>query len=142
MTCIVSSLPGRIRIRDTALRQADRLERLAAAVAGHPGVLGVEANSRAGSLVLRYDAALADTEAMEAAVEAAAEAELARPRPGLKPSTRVRLNRYAKRGMAASLGASMLLAAVGKKQWHAATGGAFLACLLVHLAVHRRHLLR
>lgn len=142
MTRIISSLPGRIRLRDPALRQADRLERLGAALENLDGILAVEGNLKAGSLVLRYEAAGRDVEAMEAAVDELADAEFSRPRPGLKPSTRVRLNRYAKRGMAASLGASLVLAAAGYKRWHVLTGGAFVACLAVHLAVHRRHLWR
>lgn len=142
MTRIVSSLPGRIRLRDPSLHQADRLDRLAAALAAMEGVLAVDGNARAGSLVLRYEAAGRDVEAMEAAVDAAADAEFARPRPHLKPSTRVRVNRYAKRGMLASLAASLALAAAGQKRWHALTGGAFVACLMVHLAVHHRHLVR
>jgi hypothetical protein len=142
MSRIVSSLPGRIRLRDSALRQPDRLERLCAMLSAMEGVLSVDGNVKAGSLVLRFEAKGRDVEAMEAAVEAAADAEFARPRPGLKPSTRVRLNRYAKRGMAVSLGASLVLAAAGYKRWHILTGGAFVACLAVHLAVHRRHLFR
>lgn len=144
MARIVSSLPGRIRLRDPALRQADRLARLSAVLQALAGVQAVEGNVKAGSLVLRYEAAGADVDAMEAAVESAADAEFARPRPGLnlQPSTRVRINRYAKRGMLISLAASLALAAAGRKRWHAATGGVFVAFLAAHLLVHRRHLLR
>lgn len=142
MSRIVSSLPGRIRLRDTALRQPDRLERLRAVLAGMDGVLSVEGNAKTGSLLLHYDAASTDTDLIEASVEQAADAEFASPRPAYRPSTRVRLNRYAKRGMLVSLTASLVLAAAGQKRWHAITGGAFVACLLVHLAVHRRHLMR
>ena len=142
VTRIVSSLPGRIRLRDPALRQADRLDRLSAALANMEGVLAVEGNVRAGSVVLRFEAAAHDVEAMEAAVERVADAEFTKPRPVLRPSTRVRVNRYAKRGMLASLATSLLLAAAGQKRWHIATGGVFVASLMVHLAVHRRHLVR
>jgi len=142
MTRVVSSLPGRIRLRDPALRQPDRLERLCAALQAMEAVLMVEANLKAGSVVFRYDATEVDVEAVEAAVERAAEAEISRPRPAHRPSARVRINRYAKRGMLASLGASLILAAAGQKRWHILTGGAFVACLAVHLVVHRRHLVR
>lgn len=142
MTRIVSSVPGRIRLRDPALRQSDRLERLTVALTALEGMLAVEGNVKAGSLILRYEAAGRDVEAIEELVESLVDAEFSRPRPGLKPSTRVRLNRYAKRGMAVSLGASLALAAAGYKRWHILTGGAFVACLAVHLAVHRRHLFR
>lgn len=142
MTRIVSSLPGRIRLRDPALRQPDRLDRLCAALRDIDGALSVEGNRQTGSVLLRYRADMAPVETVEAAVERAAEAEFSRPRPGPKPSTRVRLNRYAKRGMLASLAVSLALAAAGNKRWHAVSGGVFVSLLLVHLAIHRRHLLR
>jgi len=53
-----------------------------------------------------------------------------------------RLNGYAKIGMLASLGASLGLAAAGAKRLHIATGGVYLALLGIHMAVHRRHLLK
>ncbi|MDD5328515.1 MAG: heavy metal translocating P-type ATPase [Sulfuricella sp.] len=62
--------------------------------------------------------------------------------PSRHPSRRVRINRYAKRGMLATLPLSLALAAMGKKRWHAVSGGVFLAALGAHLAAHRRHLLR
>ncbi len=156
MTRIVSSIPGRIRLRDPALRQPDRLERLCAALQAMDGALSVEGNGKAGSVVLYYRPGALAVDAVEAVVEqvvgvevstvrvnaAKMDAKSARPRPMLKPSTRVRLNRYAKRGMLVSLPISLALAAAGRKRWHAVSGGAFVACLLVHMAVHRRHLIR
>ncbi len=53
-----------------------------------------------------------------------------------------RLNGYAKFGMMASLGASLALAAAGNKRLHIATGGVYLALLGIHMAVHRRQLLK
>ncbi len=151
MTRIVSSIPGRIRLRDSALRQPDRLERLCAALRGMDGALSVEGNGKAGSVVFCYRQGTLGVDAVESAVErvmgakvdaVGMNANVARSRPGLRPSTRVRINRYAKRGMLVSLPVSLALAAAGKKRWHAVSGGAFVACLLVHLAVHRRHLIR
>ncbi|OHC70945.1 MAG: hypothetical protein A2045_16280 [Rhodocyclales bacterium GWA2_65_20] len=43
---------------------------------------------------------------------------------------------------AVRLAVSLLLAAVGGKRWHAMSGGVFVAFLALHLAGHRRHLLR
>lgn len=54
----------------------------------------------------------------------------------------MQVNRYAKAGMLGSLSASLALAATGQKRLHAVTGGIFVACLGVHLGVHRRSLLR
>lgn len=142
MTRIVSSLPGRIRLRDAALKNPARSARLAAALAALPAVASVEANCTVGSLLIHYDAAQCASDAIERQVEAALDAELQLPRSALPPSTRVRINRAAKYGMLASLGSSLVLAALGNKRWHAATGLVFVACLGAHLTVHRRHLLR
>ncbi len=142
MSRIVSTLPGRIRVRDAALRNPARLARLAAALGALGGVRSVQPNAGAGSIVLYYDVVGADIEAMEHAVDAATDAELAAPRPAGRRSSRVRINRYAKAGMLGSLGASLVFAAAGAKRWHVVTGGMFVACLAVHIGVHRRHLLR
>lgn len=142
MSLIISALPGRIRVRDTALRQPDRLARLRTALAGLTGVLSAQGNAGAGSILLHYDTSRIEPTTMEAAVDRAVDTELSQPRPLLKPALRVRVNRYAKRGMLGSLGLSMALAAVGNKRWHAVSGGVFLACLLLHVTVHHRHVLR
>lgn len=142
MSRIVSSLPGRIRLRDKALCQMERLERLRGVLLGMDGVVTVDGKVKTGSLILHYDAMRVDVDTMEAAVDAAADSEFARPLPRRRQTHRVRINRYAKHGMLGSLAASLLFAAAGRKHWHAATGGLFVASLLVHLAVHRRHLLR
>lgn len=142
MTRIVASIPGRIRVRDGGLRHDGRLARLRAAFLALDGVHAVEGNRDAGSIVVRYNAARQAPEVMEDAVERAVEAELARPISRVPPSRRVRINRAAKYGMLGSLAASLALAAAGNKRWHAATGLVFVACLGVHLSVHRRHILR
>ncbi len=142
MTRVAASIPGRIRVRDSGLRHAGRLARLRAAFLALEGVHAVEGNAAAGSIVVRYNAARVAPEDMEEAVERAVEAELARPASSVPPSRRVRLNRAAKYGMLASLGTSLVLAAAGARRWHAATGLVFVACLGVHLGVHRRHILR
>jgi len=138
MSRIVSALPGRIRIRDRALRDRARLARIEEALAGFEGIDSLQPNPRAGSLVLHFDAARVEIEALEAAVDA----ELARPHAPRRRSLKMQVNRGAKLGMLGSLAASLALAAAGKKSWHAVTGGLFVACLGVHLAVHRRSILR
>ena len=63
------------------------------------------------------------------------------PHPHHAPARNV-INRWAKRGMLLTLGASLALAATGAKRGHAALGGVFVLLLGVHLAVHRRRLLK
>lgn len=142
MTHIVSSIPGRIRIRAPGLRNPGCLARLEQTLATVEGVLTVEGNPAAASLVVHFDAATLVTEEVEALVEQCVDDELSQPRSKYRPSTRVRINRAAKYGMLGSLAASLAFAAAGNKRWHAATGVVFIACLGIHLGVHRRHLLR
>lgn len=142
MSRIVSAVAGRIRVRDPGLRSAPRLARLEAGLAGIEGVHAIEANPLAGSIVLHYDPVRVDVAAFEAQVDRAVDAELAAPRPHGNRSLRVKVNRVAKAGMLGSLAASLALAAAGQKRWHAVSGGLFVACLGVHLGVHRRNVLR
>lgn len=141
MNAIVSSLPGRIRLRHPALRQPRRLASLGAQLAALEGVAAVRANAAAGSLVVAY-AVDFEVKRMEAAVAAAAAATIgARHAPPHARQRRVRGKTIVNRGMLASLAASLLALAAGKR-WHAASGGVFLAFLVFHLASHRRQLLR
>mgnify|MGYP003492859376 FL=1 len=143
MKRIVSSIPGRARLRDQQLCDSQQLDRVRNKLSVLAGVLSVDGNPRAGSLIVCYDSQRQDPARMDAKIELVAATELAKPRLPVKRSIgRVQVNRYAKRGMLTSLAVSMLLAAAGQKRWHAATGGVFLPCLMVHLAVHRRHLIR
>lgn len=142
MTRIVAAIPGRVRIRDGGLRQPDRLQRLRGALAALPGIVSIRGNPANGSLIVHYNAAEVAPEKMETALERTVDAELAQPRDRAAIAHRLRINRLAKYGMLTSLGTSLALAAAGNKRWHAATGMVFVACLGVHLATHRRQLLR
>lgn len=142
MTRIVAAIPGRIRVRDGGLRQPDRQARLHAELLALPGVLSAKGNEVAGSVVVHYDAACVSSEHMEMQVEQAVDAELVQPRDKAAIARRLRINRAAKYGMLGSLATSLALAATGNKRWHAATGMVFVACLGVHLATHRRQILR
>lgn len=142
MSRIVSSLPGRIRIRDKLLLNPARSKQLEATLLRMDGVTAVVSNPGAGSMVIQFDAERTDTPVLEAAVEAAVDSALAAPLPKGKRSAKMRINRYAKAGMIGSLATSIALAASGQKRWHAVTGGIFVACLGVHLSVYRRSILR
>ncbi|MED5606329.1 hypothetical protein VV867_01320 [Pseudomonas sp. JH-2] len=143
MTNIVSSLPGRIRVRDARLRNAERLRRLRDTLAALDGVLSCEANAKSGSLLLHFTPMQVELAAFETQVDALVDAELAAPlqAAGRRP-LKMRVNRYAKLGMIAGLGSSLALVGMGSKRGHAACGAVFVACLGVHLSTHRRHILR
>lgn len=142
MSRIVSALPGRIRIRDRVLRDRARLARIEEALAALEGIDSLQPNPRAGSIVLHFDAARIAVEALEVKVDSIIDTELARPHAPRRRSLKMQINRGAKLGMLGSLTASLALAVAGKKGAHAITGGLFVACLGVHLGVHRRSLVR
>lgn len=157
MSCIVSSTPGRIRLRHASLQSNAVCSALCNALEKMEGVTRTTGNPKAGSIVVYYDPQR-NAAAMEAAIaghcnaawtsapapeNSATAAPPSAPAAQLHaPSTRVRVNRLAKRGMLLGLGTSLALAALGNKRWHAATGLVFVGCLAAHLTVHRRHLLR
>lgn len=155
MSLIASSIPGRLRLRNHALRDPTRLAALRAGIMRWRNVAAVEANPKAGSLLIRYDARMLTRECCEARALAIVEKSLGKahaskvgagetvPQSRHRDGTsRVRANRWAKRGMLSSLAVSLLLAAAGTKRWHALTGVLFLHALAAHLWVHRRHILR
>lgn len=147
---IASSIPGRLRLRGALLRDLSLLDRLSGKIAQWRHVSSVDANSRTGSLLVHYDAACLEPDVVMARIDKAIAGyvQLTHRNVGQIPmsasggSSRVRVNRYAKRGMLLSLSVSLLLAGAGLKRWHALTGGLFVASLAVHLWVHRRHVLR
>ncbi len=141
MTRIASSSPGRIRIKDPALRGRDCLSRVHKELAPLEGVRELRPNLVAGSIVVFFDHGEVSPAKLEQRIEQALDAALAAPRKARR-SIHNRVNRAAKIGMLGSLGASLALAATGNKRWHAVTGGVFVACLGVHLGLHRKALLR
>ncbi|MDR0701540.1 MAG: hypothetical protein LBF61_03870 [Azoarcus sp.] len=138
MPLIVSSIPGRIRIRHKALASARRSERLQAAFLALDGVVRVDANTAASSLIVHYDAAAIPAEAMESVIDDIVAAELKALHAGRNREATV--NRYAKYGMLLSLAATFALARGGRRG-HALSAGLFAACLGLHLYFHRGRIL-
>ncbi|NHK99577.1 hypothetical protein [Rubrivivax benzoatilyticus] len=148
---IVSSLPGRLRLRDARLRRDALREAVLARLDTLPALRTLRANAAAGSIVVEYDGtrvgeALMCREVLDAVAPwlaaPATAAPAAVPAPPRRASRRRQLARANNLGMLASLGGSLALAAAGAKSAHVATGTVFLGLLGVHLAMHRRSLLR
>lgn len=148
---IVASIPGRLRMRDARLRDRLRMGEVAARIGAVPGVRAVEAAPATGSVLVLYDPAAASRACFEQKIVAAFDA-VCPPAPPAPAEPRAsgtyrwqrerRWNRAAKWGMLASFPVSLALAAAGSKKLHAVTGGLFSVLLLVHLYVHRRHLIK
>ncbi|MDR1350389.1 MAG: hypothetical protein LBJ59_06380 [Zoogloeaceae bacterium] len=139
MISIAASIPGRMRLR-VASGSPDLAKRLSALDVS----CRAEARPQSGSLLLFYDPARLPQKTLEAVVErllTPAASEVTRPtRQRHYTRTSLRINRYAKYGMLAGLGASLVYAATGSTRAHVWTGAVFVACLGVHLAVHRHRL--
>ncbi len=149
---IVSSLPGRLRLRHAILRRPIVNARLTAEVDGWAGVVSATGSAAVGSLLVVYDLETfgqAEMEARAAALVVSQVPETSAVAPDDSEAedafgiceTIGSLNRPAKIGMFATLGASMA-ALVVNRRLHAAFGGAYLGLLAIHLLKHRRKLVR
>ncbi|WP_426991556.1 HMA2 domain-containing protein [Methylomonas sp. CM2] len=144
MSRIVSSLPGRIRIRDKGLRDPARQTQLSRELANITAITQWQANPRTGSVVVSFDPGDTPMAELEAKLDAAVDNVLG---DALTPPllTKKRINRYNKIAMLGSLAASLALTTVRRKRWrhwHAATGYLFVANLGVHLYLYRKSLFR
>ncbi|MDD2760458.1 MAG: hypothetical protein PHH11_09210 [Methylomonas sp.] len=144
MNRIVSSLPGRIRIRDKRLRDQGRLKELRSELSKITAITELQDNARTGSVVVNFDPSGIEIAVLETKLDAAVDKVLAEP---LTPPllTKKRINRYNKIAMVGSLAASLALAAARRKRWrrlHALTGYLFVANLGVHLYLYRKTLFR
>lgn len=159
-TPLVSALPGRMRLRHPLLRRPGLNRDLAERLAALDGLRVAESSTTAGSLLVLYDPARVDRAAAEAHATASAAAVLgtapaapgpAAPEPAASPapapqtggqggqSVTRRLNRAAKIGMMGSMAATLAALGVGKRV-HAGAGAAFVAMMLVHMAIQRKRL--
>ncbi|MDR0635399.1 MAG: hypothetical protein LBF91_10540 [Azoarcus sp.] len=144
MSLIVSSIPGRIRIRHKALADASHSGRVRAACLALDGVARVDANIAAASLTVYYDAAAISAGTMENAIDGIAAGGPGAARGKRRRGERHReaaLNRYAKYGMLSGLAAALVLANRRTRRAHALSGWLFVACLGAHLYYHRNRIL-
>ena len=71
MNRIVSSLPGRIRIRDKRLRDQARMNELKKELLKITAINELQANPRTGSVVVNFDSSLIEITVLETKMEAA-----------------------------------------------------------------------
>jgi hypothetical protein len=145
---IVSSLPGRLRLRHAVLRQPAVNAALSAEIAGWAGVTAATGNAATGGLLVLYDAGGVSRAIVESRAKgrvlshvAGAAEQDADDEPTDLWEAIGAFNRPAKIGMLATLGASLMALTVSRRA-HAAFGGAYLGLLAVHLLKHRRKLVR
>ncbi len=144
MNRIVSSLPGRIRVRDKRLRDQKRLTELKNELAKIAAITALQENVRTGSIVVNFDPEAIDITALETVLDSAVDHVLSEPLT-LPPISKKQLNRYNKVAMMGSLAASLALTVARKKhwrRWHALTGYLFVASVAVHMVIYRKTLFR
>lgn len=144
MNRIVSSIPGRIRVRDKCLCDPNKLNQLTNMLGKVTAITQLQENSQSGSIVIYFDAKLIDVVELERQVDVAVDEINTVSFVETKEikSTKKQVNRYAKITMLGSLVSSLALATAGQKRWHALTGGLFVVGLGVHLTTYHKSLLR
>ncbi len=144
MNRIVSSIPGRVRIRDKALRNLTRLRRLESLLQELKAISVLRTNPTTGSVLVYFDQRLMSNAELELALDQAVNEVLKIPLPTKRHSSlKKRLNRYSKWLMLVSLVASLAFATKRRtRRWHILTGNIFIAGLLVHLSIYRKLLFR
>jgi hypothetical protein len=124
---IVSSTPGRVRVRHPALRSQSRADQARDALLAIAGVQSVAGDARVGSLLVSYDPAHTSEATVVAALQLGElPARVAEPRawPRIPSGTA---------GMAVSLSVSLGAAAAKLKWLHVAAGVVFVALVGVHV---------
>ena len=144
MSRIVSSLPGRIRVRDKRLRDQERLTELKKELSKITAITALQDDVRTGSSVVNFDPRAIEIAVLETRLDFAVDQVLVE-RLTLPPITKKQLNRYNKIAMMGSLAASLALTTVRRKRWrrwHALTGYLFVASVAVHMIIYRKTLFR
>ncbi len=144
MSRIVSSLPGRIRVRDKRLRDQTRLTQLKKELSKITAITALKDDVRTGSVVISFDPSAIEIAALEKHLDIAVDQVLL-DRLMLPPITKKQLNRYSKIAMMGSLAVSLALTTSRQKRWrrwHAMTGYLFVASVAAHMIIYRKTLFR
>lgn len=146
---VASHFEGRIRIRDEGLKGEPLLSRIREVLLATPGVSGVEANPRVGSLLVLYTAAVTGTEAILKVVSdflgsaemagKAAQAKRVSARAPFSIPARVKRN-VGNIGMLAALLLSVAAAIFDLKKLHILAGIVFLALFGVHFFERKEYI--
>lgn len=128
---LVSHVPGRLRVRERALR-GEASERLAGAIRGLPGVREACACPLTGSVLVCYEPGATDLGGLLAALGPAAGEGAPAPRSWTSARS------LTKAGLAGTFGLCLGAALVGARRVHVLSGVAFSALALLHVLQNRR----
>lgn len=147
MSRIVSSLPGRIRVRDKKLRNQTTLDRLKTELLNIAAITSLEGSNRTGSLLVWFNKNAVTMTCIQEQIESAVDRVIGKPSAQQRLLSKKNLNRYNKMAMLLFLGTSLYtLTLAGRRKrrirWHRLTGYLFVANLGVHLFIYRKSLFR
>ncbi len=141
---IASRIEGRIRFRHPALQSRELLEAVTGQLAAIPGITGLEANPRTGSLLVTHDATIA-TDDLVAMAEALALTQSQAPAQPDRPASRASRARLKRRtqkiGMATALTATLATGLADIKAAHLLAALAFTGLAAWHVTAYRRRFL-
>lgn len=146
MSKIVSSIPGRIRVRDKNLRSHDRLDLLKKELSNIAAITELQENVRTGSLLIRFDREAIELAAIKSSIDSAVDTVIGMlPKPHT-PLSKKNFNRINKLIMISSFGVSIGALAIPtlsyRRFWHQSTGWLFVAALGGHLYIYRKSVKR
>ncbi len=146
MTRIISSIPGRIRVRDKNLRDQARLEQLKKTLSEINAITELQENARTGSLLIHYDREAVELEDMESIINSAVDAVMGMLPKQHTPLSKKHFNRLNKLIMLSSFGVSIAALAIPSRRlrrfWHQSAGWLFVANLGMHLYIYRKSVKR
>ena len=146
MSRIVSSVPGRIRVRDKALRDQTKLDQLKKELSKIDAITALQDNVRTGSVLLRFDRKAIELSVIEVNIDSIVDKVIGKASKQQRMLSKKNINRYNKIIMLGSLGASLIALRMARRKprirWHRLTGYIFVANLGVHLYIYRKSLLR
>ena len=146
MSRIISSVPGRIRLRDKILRDPTKLNELKKELSQLAVFTSSQGNVRTGSLLLHFDRNSIELSTIETNIDSTVEQIIGKaPKPQVLLSKK-NFTRYNKMAMLGSLGASLIALGIERRKsrirWHQLTGYLFIANLGAHLFFYRKALRR
>uniref|UniRef100_I2Q2G8 HMA domain-containing protein n=1 Tax=Desulfovibrio sp. U5L TaxID=596152 RepID=I2Q2G8_9BACT len=147
---IASCIEGRLRLRHPALTDATLLREVAEQVAALPGITGVDANPRTGSLLVTHDDSIATADlvalaeqyaASRAEALAAAPAKPAGRKEKKKPNVAKIKRRTQKIGLATCMAGAVATGLADTKAAHLVFGLGLAGFAAWHLTMYRRRFL-
>ena len=144
---IASCIEGRVRFRHPALSDPKLLEIVTGQLAVMPGITGIEANSRTGSVLVTHDESVASSDLVAmaealAATHGEALASATRAKPAKQKMTPAHLKRRTQKvGLATCMTGAVATGLADAKAAHLVFGFALVGLAAWHLSQDRRRFL-